>query len=305
MLKIENLLLAFLLILFRTSQSLGDNNNDFIKDYNYNKWKIVVVERGKIKYGDPISGKTTSLFKNKDYTFNTPIEKVNCPSLCFNNSKLLIAKNNYIENTGKLILIDLKTGIEKVLIVSRPIISPVTSRDDKYIAYLSDYNDLLYSLYILDIESGKAEKIIDNYVTHGGVYDTAISWGDNNQLFYSDKNKNINIFDLSTKTPIKITSGYDPIISPDNLYIIYKKYGYKPYTPFVYELKGGKTRKISGSEIFNAIWSPNNKYFLIVRNISKIWKWNEWEKEVIAIDVNTMGKYKLFEFEGYEYIDCK
>lgn len=305
MLKIEYLLFAFWLILSSASQSLGDNNNDFMKDYNYNKWKIVVVERGKIKYGDPISGKTISLFENRDYTFNTPIEKVNCPSLCFNNSKLLIAKNNYIENIGRLILIDLKSGGEKVLVSSRPIISPAVSLDDKYIAYLSDYNNLLYSLYILDIESGKVEKIINDNVIHGGVYDTAISWGNQNHLFYTDKNKNINVLDFRTKTSKIIISGYDPIISSDNLHIIYKKYGHKPYTPFVYKLYNGKTEKINGSEIFNAIWSPNNKYYLVVKNISKIWRWNEWEKEVIAIDVKTMEKYKLFEFEGYEYIDCK
>ena len=102
------------------------------------------------------------------------------------------------------------------------------------------------------------------------------------------KNKNINVLDFRTKISKIIISGYDPIISSDNLNIIYKKYGHKPYAPFVYKLKNGKTEKISGSEIFNAIWSPNNKYYLVVKNISKIWRWNEWEKEVISIDVKTM-----------------
>jgi hypothetical protein len=302
----RNLIFSLLLILCIPCLSFGDDIifKNFIRDYNDNKWKIVVVEKGKIKYGDPISGKTIPLFENRDYSF-TPIEMVNCPTLCFNNSKLLIAKNNYSEKNGKLILIDLKTGVERELIKTNPILSPTISRDDKYIAFLSDYNKSLYSLYILDVESGKINKIIDNCVTHGGVYDTAISWGENNQLYYSDKNKNINRLDISTNISKRITSGYDPIISPDNREIIYKKNDYKPYTPYVYELESGKTRKIGGSEIFNAIWVSNNKYYLVVRNISRIWKWNEWEKEVIIVDIETMAEHKLFQYEGYEYINIK
>jgi Tol biopolymer transport system component len=300
-------LYAILLILFIAGKSFGDNKiyQNFIKDYNDNTWKIVVVERGKIKYGDPISGKTIPLFGNRDYNFNTPAETVDCPSLCFNNSKLLIAKNNYSDNTGKLILIDLDTGTEKLLTVSKPIVSAIISRDDNYIAYLSDYNNLLYSLYILDLKSGKIETIVDNNIKHIGVYDTAISWGNKNQLFYSDKDRNINVFDIKTKAIKHIASGYNPIISPDNNKIIYRKRGNKPFTPSVYELTSGKSKKISGLETFNAIWSPNSKYYLIVKNISKIWRWNEWEKSVIIVDVKTMEKHTIFEFEGYEYIDCK
>jgi len=305
--KCAYLLLLIILILCSSGNSIGDDKvlHDFIKEYNGNKWKIVVVERGKIKYGDPISGKTIPLLGNRDYTFNTPIEKVDCPSLCFNNSKLLIAKNNYSENTGKLILIDLKTGAEKILAVTQPITSPAISRNDKYIAFLSDHNNSIYSLYLFSVESGHLNKIINNNVMHAGVYDVAISWGDNNQLYYSDKNKNINVFDVNLKTTKRIASGYSPIISPNNMEIIYKKHDNKPYTPLVYELASGNTRKISGSEIFNAIWSPSNNYYLVVRNISRIWKWNEWEKEVLIIDVKTMEKHKLFKYEGYEYIYCK
>ncbi|MDI6741368.1 MAG: hypothetical protein QMD11_01420 [Smithella sp.] len=199
-----NLFFLVLLILLTTGKAFGDNKiyQDFIKDYNDNKWKIVVVQRNKIKYGDPISGKIKPLFGNRDYTFNSPVESVDCPSLCFNNNKLLIAKNNYFDNIGKLILIDLKTGTEKLLTVSKPIVSPIISRDDNYIAYLSDYNNLLYSLYILDLKSGKIETIIDNNVKHIGVYDTAISWGNNNQLFYSDKDKNIKVFVVALAKPI-------------------------------------------------------------------------------------------------------
>lgn len=300
------MLLIFLL--FCSCKSVVDNKlfNDFMKDYNANRWKIVVVERGKIKYGDPISGKTIPLFGNRDYIFNTPVEKVDCPSLCFNNSKLLIAKNNYSENIGKLVLIDLKTGGEKMLAKAQPIISPAISGDYKYIAYLSTPINSVYSMFLLNLESGKIDKIVNGNVIHGGVYNTAISWGETNQLFFTDKNKNICIFDVNTKTIIKhVICGYDPVISNNTHTMIYKKHDSKPYTPFVYDIINRTTNNIRGSEIYNATWTPNDKYFLVIRNISKFWKWNEWEKEVLIMDASTGHMHKLIEYEGYEYIDCE
>lgn len=304
---------AYILFIFVTltfsfpSQSSGDNKvlHDFINDYTEHNRKIIVVERGAIRYGDPTTGKTIKLFANKDYTFNSPIEKVECPTLCFNNKKLLISKNNYSENTGKLILIDLDSGIEKILVASTPIISPSISRDNKHIAYLSNLNNSIYSVFVYHVESENIDKIIDNNAIHGGVYDAAISWGDDDNLYYSDKNININVIDIDKKTSRMITHGYDPIISPDKSNIVYKKTDNKPYTPIVYELSSGNTKEIIYPEIFNAIWAPNNESLLVVRNISRIWRWNEWEKEVLVFDLNTMERHKLFTYFGYEYIDCK
>ena len=302
--RLSQLALSIALI-FLPSQIIGKENNLF--DLRKNDWQFVVVERKEIKLWDCEKKVLSSLFGSKKYEYDSSDVLIVTPSLCFKKKQLLLAKNIIAQNSGKILMVDIDNGTENILFEGKAIRSPVLSPDNKQICFLSNRNqNEAYSLFVLDVSTNSINTIIKESIVYGEGYNLNISWSpDSKRVFYSSIDGHINIIDIYTRENKTITEGFDPICSPDGQMLLIKEKKYNPYIPVIYDLRTGKSKKIKLSEVLNAIWSPDGNYLISVRNISSIFRFNEWEREVVAVDTDTREKTILFTFEGFEYIDCK
>lgn len=281
--------------------------NDAVKDQR----RIVFVQLYEIKLWKP-QNETLSIIKSKD----TPIkDSFISPSFCFNREKVLFSMdetNNDGKTLSKLVLFNLKNKSEEIIYKSnKRIISPILSPDNKKIAFLSDYKwENAYSLFILNVSTKKIIKLLDNNTIYGGGYNFNISWSSgSNEIIYSSIDGFINLINISTKESRKLIKGYNPLFSPDGKQILFSDSQYKPYTPLIYDLVSGQTQKLkAGSDVYNAIWSPDEKYLIVVKShtsLKDMLSFNEWGNKVVVYDIATQKKTDLFKFEGFEYIDFK
>lgn len=220
--------------------------------------------------------------------------------------------NNDGKTLSKLVLFNLKNKSEEIIYKSdKRIISPIISPDEKTIAFLSDYKwEDTYSLFILNISTKKIAKLLDSNTIYGGGYNFNISWSpDGNEIAYSSKEGFLNLVNIKTGTTEKLIKGYNPLFSPDGKQILFSDSQYKPYTALIYDFASKQIQKLNvGNDIFNAIWSPDGKYLIVVKSHSSfkdILSFNEWGKKVLVYDIAAKGKVDLFKFEGFEYIDFK
>ena len=281
--------------------------NDAVKDQR----RIVFVQLYEIKLWNP-PNEIISIIKSKDVPTK---DSFISPSFCFNREKALFSMdetNNEGETLSKLILYNLKKKSEEIIYKSnKRIISPILSPDNKTIAFLSDYKwEDTYSLFILNISTKKIMKLLESNTIHGGGYNSNISWSpDSKGIAYSSKEGFLNLVNIKTGKTEKLIKGYNPLFSPDGKQILFSDSQYKPYTPLIYDFASKQVQKLNvGNNIFNAIWSPDGKYLIIVKSHSSfkdILNFNEWSKKVVIYDIAAKEKVDLFKFEGFEYIDFK
>lgn len=291
------------------------NDQEFLKHFLDNTIKIqrgvIFVQLQEIKLWQP-PNKILPIVKGKDISIK---DSLISPSLCFNREKVMYSvdetKNNG-ETLSKLVLYNLKNKSEEIIYKSnKRIISPILSPDNKTIAFLSDYKEEnAYSLFILDIPTNNILKLLNNNTVHGGGYNFNMSWSpDSNNIAYSNKEGLLNFIDVKTKKIKRLIKGYNPLISPDGRRILFSDSKYKPYTPLIYDISSKQIQKLNiGSDVYNAIWSPDGKYLIIVkrhRNLKDILSFNEWGKKVLVYDIVSKKRAELFCFEGFEYIDFK
>jgi Tol biopolymer transport system component len=235
-------------------------------------------------------------------------ESINCPQFLNSSHDVLFSKVDYGKNTGGLYWYARNDKKLHELVANTIAISPVVSPDGKYIAFLSDRHfdgkKSLFNLYIYDLGSKTINKVKNARVKHDTAYNTAISWfNDSSAIAYTNEEDYICRIDLAASQITKYIEGYDPIISPSGRSVLFKTTENKPYRPAIYNFASKKIRKINVFEVLNAVWSKDDDSIVLVRNISRIWKWNEWEREVSIYDLKTSKRTKVFNFEGYEYID--
>lgn len=232
-------------------------------------------------------------------------EMIVSPGFISKQNKILFAKNIISENRGILQISGIDDGEIRTIYSGEAIRSPIISYDNKKIAFLSNKgSNELYSLLVIDLHSMKHEIIINSDVVGDG-YNYNISWMPNNEeLLYAEENGTINIVNIITKKKRFVVRGYDPISSPDGNKIVFKKSNSKPYVPYIFHFKTEKIESIDCGKILNTCWTPNGQQIIIIKNISKLISWNEWEKEVSVYNLNTRGKIKLFKYEGFEYLSC-
>lgn len=263
--------------------------------------KLAIVEVGQISLW--IHKAMNVLIKNATFPYDSSNELIENPTFINKGDKLLYAKNIIAEDRGVLVMFDLNSRNEKIVYQGHAIKSPSISNNEKYVAFLSDRDTRGgYSLYVLEVSSSDLKKIVNSGV-YGEGYNLNISWlyGDEN-ILYSDVNGHINTISFKSLNVEKITYGYSPIASHDGKMIIVNQKGKKPYNPMIYYMETGNTKVIKSKRVFNATWVPNRNCILIVRNVSSIFRWNEWEKEVVMIDVNNLEEEEILKFEGFENI---
>jgi Tol biopolymer transport system component len=304
----------FLSIFFISCLSFGNKDllKHFIEDCTKNQRNMVIVHINEIKLWDPRINGIRPLFRNKYIQSN---DLFISPSLCFNKEKLLFSKDNRNERSeisGNLVFLSLKDGSSEMVYESKyRIISPCLSPDTKKIAFLSEYKwENLYSLFVYDISTKELSKIIYNNTVYGGGHNNNISWSPNsNEIAYSDAEGFLHIINIETKENRKLIKGYNPLLSPDGMQILFADDHYKPYTPLIYNLTNKQLIKLKvGSGVYNAIWSTDGRYLIIVkmdRSFKNILKLNEWGKEVFVYDIASKKKTGIFKYEGFEYIDFK
>jgi len=308
-LKVLGVILSVLLI-----SCSNDNNQEllkrFLNDAGKDQRVIIFVQLNEIKLWESQKNEAFSLIKNKNKKIYDPFIS---PSLCYEREKVLFSRdeiNDEEELSSKIILYNLKKESEEIIYISnKRIISAIMSPDNKNIAFLSDYKKgNAYSLFILNISTNKIWKLLENNTIYGEGYNFNISWSqDSNKIAYSDKEGYLNVINIRTKENNKLIRGYNPLFSPDGKKIIFSNSQYKPYKPLIYELSSKQIQKLD-TGIYNAIWSPDGKYLIMVKkhtNIKDLVSFNEWGKQVVVYEIATKEKTDLFKYEGLEYIDFK
>jgi len=235
-------------------------------------------------------------------------ESINCPQFLNSSYDILFSKVDYGKNTGGLYWYVRNDKKLHELVANTIAISPVVSPDGKNIAFLSnrhfDGKKSLFNLYVYDLRSKAVNETKSVRVKHDTAYNASISWfNDRKAIAFTNEEGYICRIDLDTGQIIKYIKGYDPIISPSGMSVLFKTTENKPYRPAIYNFASKEIRKINVFEVLNAVWSKDDDSIVLVRNVSRLWTWNEWEREVSIYDLKTAKRSKVFNFEGYEYID--
>lgn len=261
-------------------------------------FKIAIVEKGWLSVIDVLELDMKSTTSEKIYEFNEAYVSVSCPQF-IDSKKLLFAENDRRNNRGLLIIKDLDDGELEKLYEGRIVESPRISLDLSKVLFmvLNDAND--YGLMLYDMKNKTSSKILETGVFAAGAYNFNISWvGDSNHMLYSNVNGEIYMLDIVSGEKKYITNGYDPDCSEDGKMILYKKSKYKPYTPYVYNIKDGSEYKVKGSSIYNVKWLADGR-LEIIQSASSIFNMDEWRKNLLISDGEK--KVKVFEYRGYEY----
>jgi Tol biopolymer transport system component len=284
----------------------------FLHECVNKQWNIMIVQVDAVKMWEPKTNLLNKLPLGKKISLNYSIVS---PSIYEKGEKILFSVDEISgegDQSAKLILYMVQNGSEEVLYKSKNrIISPVSSPDNKTIAFLSDYKSgNFYSLFIYNISTRSVSILLDNNVVYGGGYNFNISWSPSgNEIAFTDANYYINIININTKESRKLIKGYNPLFSPDGKQILFSDSQYKPYMPLIYNLSNGQTQKLkTRDEVYNAIWSPCGKYLIVVEryaSLKDIFSFNEWGKKLIVYEIATKEKTELFKYEGFEYIDFK
>jgi Tol biopolymer transport system component len=297
--KSLTIVLLFIFIFFGLKPAVGYDMKTCIEVVR----EIAVIELGEIslwvkrKKSEKVFVKTSGLIYD---SFNELIET---PTFIHEGKELLYAKNVIAEDNGTLVVLHIEKKDKTILFKGRSIKSPIMSNDEKYVAFLSGRDtNRGYSLYLLEYSSGNVTKLIESDV-YGEGYNLCISWfPTNNKIAFSDINGHIKAININSLRIEKITLGYNPIISQDGRMLIINQSGKKPYNPLIYYMKTGKKKAIKSKRIYNAIWAPSSDCLLVVKNTSSIFRWNEWERKLILLDINKLEEIEILRYEGFEYI---
>jgi Tol biopolymer transport system component len=235
-------------------------------------------------------------------------ESINCPQFLNSSYDVLFSKIDYAKNTGGLYWYARNDKKLHELVTNTIAISPAVSPDGKYIAFLSDRHfdgkKSLFNLYVYDLGSKAVNQMKNVRVKQDTAYNASISWfNDSRAIAFTNEEGYICRIDFATGQIIKYFKGYDPIVSPSGMSVLFKTTENKPYRPAIYNFASKEIRKINVFEVLNAVWSEDDDSIVLVRNVSRLWKWNEWEREVSIYDLKTSKRSKVFSFEGFEYID--
>ncbi|BBO87539.1 hypothetical protein [Desulfosarcina ovata] len=270
-----------------------------MNQHKYKPFQILIVSRNGVKQWTSESKKLEdlNLQKNND-------EFIVNPSFSKTSNKIIYAKNIIAENIGSIVIADKLNGKTKTIFSGKGISSPVVSRDKRKIAFLSNRNSKgCLTLFVLNLLTMKCEKYDDSCVLGEG-YNSNLSWlPSNDSLLYTDTNGYIVTFDIKTRQKKSIIKGFDPTLSPNGKMILYKKTINKPYYPYIFSFKTNESKKICIKKVMNATWSLSDLNLLIVKNISSIFNWNEWEREVVTYNLENDDVEVLFRYEGFEYIN--
>lgn len=235
-------------------RKISSHRNFDVKTLHSNGKELIYEQGGQIVLFDPVNGqsKEIHIFVKPDL----PTRRVRYEDVEDNISNFAVSptgKRALFEARGDILTAPAEKGDVRNLTTSPGVFEryPAWSPDGKWIAYFSDASGE-YALHIIDQKGTEKPTIIS--LEDPTFYYTPVWSPDSKMLVFSDKNFQLYLLDIASKTIKKIDQGlfstpnvqFNPSWSPDSKWVAYaRQLENQLKAIFLYEVATGKTHQVT------------------------------------------------------------